>query len=207
MLNPVDPAAGFSNTFWTILDDFHCNSQQLLSLKYKLQWQVVVRVFMECSIYILILQQHCNQYFQAGGHPVNQSNIDFFLYKGSTLFDIEARSVITSCKREWNRECLSRVLCLSYFVDIKGQNMNGVSNSKLDFFHHMCFSLACLTYKVMKQTERQMQAGGQTVEACGKQREKDSVTVNNELRELFTSPILPVFREVSHPLGCRLIDF
>lgn len=36
---------------------------------------------------------------------------------------------------------------------------------------------------------------------------RDGVTVNNELGELFISPLLPVFREVGHQMDCRLIDF
>lgn len=39
-------------------------------------------------------------------------------------------------------------------------------------------------------------------ESRGKERDKDGVTVNNELGELLISPILPVFREASHQLGC-----
>lgn len=91
--------------------------------------------------------------------------------------------------------------------------------------HSVCFIYRILVCRIMtlalpiiswdvtcsvmrREADKQTtQTAGQTVRLCGKWREKDNVTVNNELGELFPSLILPVFRGVTRPLGCGLIDF
>lgn len=152
---------------------------------------MVVRVLTECSLFLSPFKQQYNLESQRERPSARQFQ------------DEEKSSFYQEKSRVWRVEALKKTL----FRACTSQQQQFCDGQQLQHsLFPMCNSDVIMSV-VYNKADRETDAGGQTVRGSGKQKDRDSVMVNNELGELFISPLLPVFKEVSHQMDCRLIDF